>query len=222
MEKFTQLKSQVALIDRANIDTDILIPKQYLKSIKKSGFGIYLFDDWRYLDKGSLDIDNKTRRINPNFLLNQSAFNGAQILIANENFGCGSSREHAVWAMLDYGFKVVLAPSFGDIFYNNALKNGLLAIQISNQTYQKLADYFNQKAKENETFKLEIDLINQKIKSKIEGLNSIDFDIDDFRKEKIIKGEDEIDQSLKNSKQIKDFEKKHYKKYQWLNLEKIN
>ena len=131
MEKFTKLTGIVAPLDRPNVDTDAIIPKQYLKSIKRSGFGPNAFDDWRYLDPGAPDIDNAGRRINPDFILNQAPYNKACILLGRENFGCGSSREHAVWALTDFGFRAVIAPSFADIFFNNSFKSGLLPIALS-------------------------------------------------------------------------------------------
>ena len=130
MQAFTALNGLVAPLDRANVDTDAIIPKQFLKSIHRTGFGPNLFDDWRYLDQGGLDVDNATRRLNPDFILNQPRYQGAEILLARENFGCGSSREHAVWALSDAGFRVVLAPSFADIFFNNCFKNGVLPIVL--------------------------------------------------------------------------------------------
>ncbi|MDP1703223.1 MAG: 3-isopropylmalate dehydratase small subunit, partial [Sulfurimicrobium sp.] len=130
MDKFTILDGLVAPLDRANVDTDAIIPKQFLKSIKRSGFGPNLFDEWRYLDHGEPGMDNSSRPLNPDFVLNQPRYQGAQILIARENFGCGSSREHAPWALLDYGFRAVIAPSFADIFFNNCFKNGILPIVL--------------------------------------------------------------------------------------------
>ena len=140
MEKFTKVTGIVAPMDRPNVDTDAIIPKQYLKSIKRSGFCPNAFDDWRYLDPGAPDIDNKTRRINPDFILNQSPYDKASILIARENFGCGSSREHAVWALEDFGFRAVIAPSFADIFFNNSFKNGMLPIVLDAEIVEDLLD----------------------------------------------------------------------------------
>ncbi|MDZ4263656.1 MAG: 3-isopropylmalate dehydratase small subunit, partial [Pseudomonadota bacterium] len=130
MEKFITVTGLVAPIDRSNVDTDAIIPKQFLKSIKRSGFGPNLFDEWRYLDRGEPGMDNSKRPLNPDFVLNQSRYQGAQVLLGRDNFGCGSSREHAPWALEDYGFRAIIAPSFGDIFYNNCFKNGLLPIKL--------------------------------------------------------------------------------------------
>ncbi|NIQ95582.1 MAG: 3-isopropylmalate dehydratase small subunit, partial [Desulfuromonadales bacterium] len=138
MEKFTQFKGLVAPLDRANVDTDAIIPKQFLKSIKRTGFGPFLFDEWRYLDHGEPDMDCSNRPLNPDFVLNQQRYQGAQILLTRENFGCGSSREHAPWALLDYGFRAILAPSFADIFQNNCFKNGMLPISLPNEQIEAL------------------------------------------------------------------------------------
>ncbi|HHC74335.1 MAG TPA: 3-isopropylmalate dehydratase small subunit, partial [Thiothrix sp.] len=138
MEKFTQHSGKVIPLDRANVDTDAIIPKQYLKSVKRSGFGPNLFDDWRYLDAGEPDMDHSQRRPNPDFVLNQTAYQGGTILLARENFGCGSSREHAVWALDDFGIRAVIAPSFADIFFNNSFKNGLLPIVLAADIVEQL------------------------------------------------------------------------------------
>jgi 3-isopropylmalate/(R)-2-methylmalate dehydratase small subunit len=157
MDKFEKFTGTVAGIDRPNIDTDAIIPKQYLKSIKRTGFGINLFDDWRYLDPGEPGQDHSERRLNPDFVLNREPCNKAQILLGRENFACGSSREHAVWALMDFGIKVVIAPSFADIFYNNSFKNGLLPIALGNDLVEQM---FKQLG-EVEDYQLSVDLENQ-------------------------------------------------------------
>jgi len=175
MEKFIKLTGTVLPLDRANVDTDAIIPKQFLKSIKRSGFGPNLFDQWRYLDHGEPGMDNSKRQLNPDFILNQARYQGASILLARDNFGCGSSREHAPWALLDYGFRVIIAPGFADIFYNNCFKNGILTIKLSEEVVQKLF----QQSQETD-YRLHIDLQQQLIK--LPGGENINFDIDGFRK----------------------------------------
>ncbi len=210
MEKFTQLKAVVAPMDRPNVDTDAIIPKQFLKSIKRSGFGPNLFDEWRYLDHGEPGMDNSQREINPDFVLNQPRYQGAQILIARENFGCGSSREHAPWALLDYGFRVIIAPSFADIFYNNSFKNGILLIKLD-------ADVVEQMFKDiesNEGYQLEINLENQTI-SKENG-QVIKFEIDEFRKQRLLNGLDDIGLTLQQVDDIKAYEMKRKQETPWL------
>ncbi len=210
MEKFEKFSGIVAPMDRANVDTDAIIPKQYLKSIKRTGFGPNLFDDWRYLDPGAPDIDNHQRRINPDFVLNQEPYKNAQILIARENFGCGSSREHAVWALTDFGFKVVIAPSFADIFYNNSFKSGLLPIVLS-------ADIVDQLFKELATqqgYQLSIDLENQLVITP-DG-EQMRFEIDEFRKHCLLNGLDDIGLTLQHADEIKAFEQQYYQRFPWL------
>ena len=181
-----------------NVDTDQIIPKQFLKSIKKSGFGPNLFDAWRYEDEGYPGQDLSERLINKDFILNQEKFLGADVLLTKDNFGCGSSREHAVWSLMDFGFKVVIAQSFADIFYNNCFKNGLLPIKLSEEVITKLFDIAEQRKE------IEIDLLNQVIVC--EGSEFCRFEIDPFRKECILEGLDEIGLSLKFSEDIKNFE----------------
>lgn len=210
MEKFTQLKAIVAPMDRPNVDTDAIIPKQFLKSIKRSGFGPNLFDEWRYLDHGEPGMDNSKRAINPDFVLNQSRYQGAQILIARENFGCGSSREHAPWALLDYGFRVIIAPSFADIFYNNSFKNGILLIKLD-------ADVIDQLFKDvenNEGDQLDVNLETQTI-TKADG-SVIEFDIDEFRKHRLLNGLDDIGLTLQYVDDIKAYEKQRKQQTPWL------
>ncbi|MDA7691399.1 3-isopropylmalate dehydratase small subunit [Methylophilaceae bacterium] len=196
-------------LDRANVDTDAIIPKQFLKSIKKSGFGPNLFDEWRYLDHGEPGINPKSRELNPDFILNKHNYRDGTILLARENFGCGSSREHAPWALLDFGIRVILAPSFADIFYGNCFKNGILPIQIS----EELTDLFFKKALSEIGFNLIIDLEKQLI---IAGDEKYDFKVDEFKKHCLIKGLDDIGLTLEHGKAIKGFENHYYKQYPWL------
>ena len=196
-------------LDRSNIDTDQIIPKQFLKSIKKTGFGPNLFDSWRYLDSGFPGQDNSKRQLNPEFVLNDKKYKGSEVLISKENFGCGSSREHAVWAMQDYGIKCVIAQSFADIFYNNCFKNGLLAISLSKDSIEEL---FRLSEKgEN----IHVDLINQVILDSNE-LEIVKFEIEDFRKNSVLEGLDEIGLSLKYSKSIMSYEENIKKLTPWI------
>ena len=196
-------------LDRANVDTDAIIPKQFLKSIKKSGFGPNLFDEWRYLDHGEPGINQKSRELNPDFILNKHNYRDGTILLARENFGCGSSREHAPWALLDFGIRVILAPSFADIFYGNCFKNGILPIQIS----EELTDLFFKKALSEIGLNLTIDLEKQLI---IADDEKYDFKVDEFKKHCLIKGLDDIGLTLEYRKAIKDFENHYYNHYPWL------
>jgi len=200
MEKFSQMIGIVAPLDRANVDTDVIIPKQFLKSIKRTGFGPNLFDHWRYLDHSGSEQDNSKRPLNPDFVLNQARYKGASILLARENFGCGSSREHAPWALLDYGFRVIIAPSFADIFFNNCFKNGILPIIMS---VQKLDQLFT-KSGESEGYKLKVDLSTQSIITPEEEV--IDFEVDPFRKHCLLEGLDDIGLTLQHTKAIKEYE----------------
>ena len=210
MNKFENFTGLVAAFDRSNIDTDAIIPKQYLKSIKRSGFGINLFDDWRYLDPGEPGQDHSQRRLNPDFILNQRPFSAAQILLARENFACGSSREHAVWALMDFGFKVVIAPSFADIFYNNSFKNGLLPIALSAKEVDQLfADLQGQP-----DYRLSVDLERQVVSAA--GGVEMTFEIDEFRKYCLSNGFDDIGLTMQKSEQIKSFEQQYYEKLPWL------
>jgi len=196
-------------LDRANVDTDAIIPKQFLKSIKKSGFGPNLFDEWRYLDKGETGMNPTNRKLNPEFILNQDKYRKGTILLARENFGCGSSREHAPWALLDFGIRVILAPSFADIFYGNCFKNGILPIQVDNE----MADLFFKKSITEKAFKLTIDLESQLI---IDDDQSYSFKVDEFKKHCLMKGLDDIGLTLENRKDIKIFEERYYKQFPWL------
>ena len=197
-------------MDRPNVDTDAIIPKQFLKSIKRSGFGPNLFDEWRYLDHGEPGMDNSARPLNEEFVLNQKRFHGAKILIARENFGCGSSREHAPWALLDYGFKVIIAPSFADIFYSNSFKNGILLIKLDANTVDEI---FNDIA-ENEGYELAVDLENQTI-TKADG-SVIKFDVDEFRKHRLLNGLDDIGLTMQHVDDIKAYEQRRRVEAPWL------
>jgi 3-isopropylmalate/(R)-2-methylmalate dehydratase small subunit len=197
-------------MDRANVDTDAIIPKQFLKSIKRSGFGPNLFDEWRYLDRGDPGQDPATRRANPDFVLNQPRYAGASVLLARENFGCGSSREHAPWAIEQYGFRVLIAPSFADIFFNNCFKNGLLPIQLPASAVDKL---FNEVAAFN-GYTLTIDLARQVI-VKPDG-SEIAFEVQPFRKQCLLNGWDDIGLTLRHADKIRAFEAERLMKMPWL------
>ena len=196
-------------LDRANVDTDAIIPKQFLKSIKKSGFGPNLFDEWRYLDHGEPGINPENRELNPDFILNKQNYREGTILLARENFGCGSSREHAPWALLDFGIRIILAPSFADIFYGNCFKNGILPIQINDE----LTDLFFKKALSEMGLNLTINLERQLI---IDDDDEYDFQVDEFKKHCLLKGLDDIALTLEYGEDIKDFEKHYYDQYPWL------
>ncbi|MDX5409112.1 MAG: 3-isopropylmalate dehydratase small subunit [Thauera sp.] len=200
MKPFTTLDGLVAPLDRANVDTDAIIPKQFLKSIKRSGFGPNAFDEWRYLDVGQPGQDNSQRPLNPDFVLNQARYQGAQILLTRDNFGCGSSREHAPWALEDYGFRVLIGPSFADIFFNNSFKNGLLPIRLDAAEVDEL---FRQ-CEATEGYRLTVDLAAQTI-TRPDG-KSIAFDIDPFRKECLLNGWDDIGLTLRHADKIRAFE----------------
>lgn len=187
-------------LDRANVDTDFIIPKQFLKSIKRSGFGVNLFDEHRYLDKGEPDMDNSNRPLNPDFVLNQPRYEGASVLLARDNFGCGSSREHAPWALDDYGFRVILAPSYADIFFNNCFKNGLLPIVLE----REIIDALFQEVEASVGYQLEVDLSAQLIR-KPDG-TEIGFEVDAFRKNCLIEGLDDIGITLQDADLIRSFE----------------
>ncbi len=210
MDKFIKETGVVAPLDRPNVDTDAIIPKQYLKSIKRSGFGPNAFDDWRYLDPGEPGMDNSTRRINEDFVLNQQPYDQASILIARENFGCGSSREHAVWALTDFGFRAVIAPSFADIFFNNSFKNGLLPIPLG----ADVVDGLFKKVAAKTGYQLTIDLEQQKIITE-EG-DEIDFDVDEFRKFCLLNGLDDIGLTLQHAEDIRAYEEKRKQQAPWL------
>ena len=196
-------------LDKSNVDTDQIIPKQFLKSIKKTGFGDNLFDGWRYLDEGTIDQETSSRIVNKDFIFNNKLFIDSNILVSRENFGCGSSREHAVWALKDFGIKTVIAESFADIFYNNCFKNGLLALSLKKSEISKIFENFN----ENSAQSLEIDLINQMLYF---GDFEFKFELDDYKKKCLLEGLDEIGASLKFTNQIKSFEKNYQIKNPWL------
>ena len=210
MKPFTKLTGLVVPLDRANVDTDAIIPKQYLKSIKRTGFGPNLFDDWRYLDPGEPGTDHGRRRINPDFVLNQARYQGASILLARDNFGCGSSREHAPWALLDYGIRVVIAPSFADIFYSNCLKNGLLPITLKPEA----VDHLFAETLASPGYRLDVDLAAQTVTTP--GGEVYTFDIDTFRKHCLLNGLDEIGLTLQHVDEIRAYEARRRKEAPWL------
>lgn len=210
MKAFTVVKGTVAPMDLANVDTDMIIPKQFLKSIKRSGFGPNLFDALRYLDEGQPGQDTANRPLNPEFALNYPRYKGAQILLARENFGCGSSREHAPWALEDYGFRCVIAPSFADIFFNNCFKNGLLPIALDAQ----IVDRLFQAMYAHEGYALTIDLPAQQIVTP-DG-EKIAFEVGEFSKHCLVNGLDDIGITLKDSDAIKTFEQGWQQRAPWL------
>ncbi len=210
MKPFVKQSGIVAPMDRANIDTDMIIPKQFLKSIKRSGFGPNLFDELRYLDEGQPDADNSGRPLNPDFVLNQPRYKGASVLLARENFGCGSSREHAPWALEDFGFRTIIAPSYADIFFNNSFKNGLLPIILD----EKIVDDLFKEVEANEGYELTVDLENQQI-VKPNG-DTIPFEVDSFRKHCLLNGLDDIGLTLQDAGDIKAYEAKRRETSPWL------
>ena len=210
MKSFTQLTALVAPLDRVNVDTDAIIPKQFLKSIKRSGFGPNAFDEWRYLDHGEPGIDNSKRPLNPDFSLNQPRYQGAQILLTRKNFCCGSSREHAPWALDDYGFRAVIAPSFADIFFNNCYKNGLLPIVLT----EEQVDQLFKEVEATEGYQLSIDLAEQTLTTP--SGETFKFDITEHRKHCLLNGLDEIGLTLQHDDEIRDFEEKRRQSQPWL------
>lgn len=211
MKTFVRQKGLVAPLDRANVDTDLIIPKQFLKSIKRTGFGPNLFDELRYLDEGYPGQDCSNRPINPDFVLNQPRYEGASVLLARKNFGCGSSREHAPWALEDFGFRVIIAPSFADIFFNNAFKNGLLLIQLD----ESIVDALFKETEETPGYRLDINLADQQIVKPDGGV--IEFSVDPFRKYCLENGLDDIGLTLAdNSDAIRAFEARHRAENPWL------
>jgi 3-isopropylmalate/(R)-2-methylmalate dehydratase small subunit len=211
MEPFRILTGLVAPLDRANVDTDAIIPKQFLKSIKRSGFGPNLFDAWRYVDRGEPGIDNATRVKNPDFVLNEPRYQGASILLARRNFGCGSSREHAPWALADYGFRALIAPSYADIFHNNCFKNGLLPIVLAERDVDRLFDA----VRAFPGFKLTVDLERQTVAT-ADGSMVFGFDVDAFRKHCLIHGLDDIGLTLQHADAIREFEARRHAEQPWL------
>lgn len=210
MDKFNRLDGLVAPLDRANVDTDAIIPKQFLKSIKRSGFGPNAFDEWRYLDHGEPGMDNSKRRLNPDFVLNYPRYQGASILLARENFGCGSSREHAPWALEDYGFRSIIAPTFADIFFNNCFKNGMLPIVLD----APIVDGLFKAVEAQPGYKLTIDLEQQVVMTP-DG-QRYGFEVDAFRKYCLLNGFDDIGLTLQHVDEIKAFEARHKATQPWL------
>ena len=210
MKSFTQITALVAPLDRANVDTDAIIPKQFLKSIQRSGFGPNCFDEWRYLDHGEPGMDNSKRPLNPDFPLNFPRYQGANILLTRKNFGCGSSREHAPWALDDYGFRAVIAPSFADIFFNNCYKNGLLPIVLD----EAIVDQLFAEVEANEGYQLAIDLEQQTVTTP--SGQSFPFEITEHRKHCLLNGLDEIGLTLQHADEIKAFEAQHKHNQPWL------
>ena len=210
MEAFTRHKGLVAPLDRANVDTDMIIPKQFLKSIKRTGFGPNLFDELRYLDQGEPGQDCLNRPINPDFPLNKARYKGASILLTRKNFGCGSSREHAPWALEDYGFNVIVAPSYADIFYNNCFKNGILPVIL--EEYE-IEDLFIEVEKI-PGFQLDVDLVSQTITT--DSAKEYNFELDEFRKDCLINGLDEIGLTLQHADLVKKYEEHRENRHPWV------
>lgn len=210
MEKFVKFEGLTVPLDRNNVDTDAIIPKQFLKSIQRSGFGPNAFDEWRYMDHGEPGMDNSKRPLNPNFVLNQERYRGASILLARSNFGCGSSREHAPWALADYGFKVILAESFADIFFNNSFKNGLLPLVLPKAELDALFGL----TEYTPGFTLTVDLQTQLI-ARPDGY-AIPFQVDPFRKECLLNGWDDIGLTLRHAEAIREFEERRQQTQPWL------
>ncbi len=210
MQKFTVEQGIVIPLDRPNVDTDAIIPKQFLKSIQRSGFGPNLFDEWRYLDLGEPGKNSEGRPVNPDFVLNQQRYQGGTILLARENFGCGSSREHAVWALDDFGIRVIIAPSFADIFFNNTSKNGVLAIQLDEQIIDDLFDAVQSTA----GYQLKVDLSSQIITLK--NGDTISFEVDAFKKHSLLNGLDDIGLTLQHADDIQAYELKRKQQAPWL------
>ncbi len=210
MKSFTVLEGLVAPMDRANVDTDMIIPKQFLKSIKRSGFGPNLFDEMRYLDEGQPGRDNSQRPLNPDFPLNHARYQGASILLARENFGCGSSREHAPWALEDYGIRCIVAPSFADIFYNNCFKNGILPVVLEpDEVEQLFTEMYAQ-----EGYRLKVDLEQQQLQTPTGEI--FRFEVDQARKHCLLKGLDDIGVTLESAEAIRSFEQRWRQRSPWL------
>jgi len=210
MQKFDVVEGLVAPLDRANVDTDAIIPKQFLKSIRRTGFGPFLFDEWRYLDRGEPDMDCSKRMLNPDFVLNLPRYRGATILLARTNFGCGSSREHAPWALAEYGFRALIAPSFADIFYSNCINNGLLPVVLDEATVDQL---FRETAAA-VGYKLTVDLPAQRVTTP--GGQSFGFQIDGGSKRRLLEGLDEIALTLAHGADIRAYEERHWRSAPWL------
>ncbi|MFU8836685.1 MAG: 3-isopropylmalate dehydratase small subunit [Thiohalomonadaceae bacterium] len=210
MEKFEKMTAIVVPLDRSNVDTDAIIPKQFLKSIQRSGFGPNAFDEWRYLDHGEPGMDNSQRQVNPDFVLNQPRYQGANILLTRKNFGCGSSREHAPWALLDYGFKVIIAPSYADIFFNNCFKNGILPIVLDEAKVEQLF----KEVVASEGYQLSVDLTAQVITTP--SGEAMAFEVDAFRKHCLLNGLDDIGLTLQHVDAIKAYETRRKAEAPWL------
>jgi len=210
MQKFERFTGVVCPLDRSNVDTDAIIPKQFLKSIKRSGFGPNLFDEWRYLDQGEPGMDNSQRPINRDFVLNDPRYAGASILLARENFGCGSSREHAPWALLDYGFRVIIAPSFADIFFNNCFKNGILPVRLA----EEVVDGLFAQANGAQALKIAVDLAARQLRP--EGGEAIGFEVDPFRRHCLLEGLDDIGLTLQHVADIRAYEQCRRVEAPWL------
>lgn len=210
MEKFTVVKGLVAPLDRANVDTDQIIPKQFLKSIKRTGFGVNLFDEWRYLDEGYPGQDNSKRPINPDFVLNQPRYQGASVLLARQNFGCGSSREHAPWALNEYGFRVVIASSYADIFFNNCFKNGMLPVILT----ETQVDQLFRECVETEGYQLTVDLEKRQVVTP--SGEAFSFEVDDFRRHCLLNGLDDIGLTLQEGDAIRAYEAKAQQARPWV------
>jgi 3-isopropylmalate/(R)-2-methylmalate dehydratase small subunit len=210
MDRFTPFTGVVAPLDRANVDTDAIIPKQFLKSIKRSGFGPYLFDEWRYLDRGEPEMDCRGRPLNPEFVLNDPRYRDATILLARENFGCGSSREHAPWALADYGFRVIVAPSFADIFFNNCFKNGILPVVLP----VAVVDQLFGRANGPQPLAIAVDLAAQTLR--LPDGQTIGFDVDPFRKHCLLEGLDDIGLTLQHVDAIRAYETRRRAEAPWL------
>ncbi|HIA08249.1 MAG TPA: 3-isopropylmalate dehydratase small subunit [Chromatiaceae bacterium] len=210
MDAFIRLDGLVAPLDRSNVDTDAIIPKQFLKSIKRTGFGPYLFDEWRYLDHGEPDMDCSGRPLNQDFVLNEARYQGAEILLARDNFGCGSSREHAPWALLDYGFRCVIGPGFADIFYNNCFKNGILPVVLSNEIMDQL---FAETLAQSD-YRLKIDLQTQTVMTP--AGNTFEFEVNPSRRQALLDGLDEIGETLAHADDIRAYEARRKGEAPWL------
>lgn len=213
MKAVSTIEGQAAPLDRANVDTDQIIPKQFLKSIRRTGFGDYLFDGWRFQDEGQLGMTPNERALNREFVLNQPQYQGASILLARDNFGCGSSREHAVWALLEFGFDCVIAPSFADIFHNNCFKNGLLPVVLPEAQVAALFE----RVQADPATKIDVDLQAQTVS--VRGGESYSFAIDPQRKQKLLRGLDDIQLTLQDAQQIQDFEAAYARRRPWLYAE---
>jgi 3-isopropylmalate/(R)-2-methylmalate dehydratase small subunit len=210
MDPFVKLNALVAPLDRSNVDTDAIVPKQFLKRVTRTGFGPNLFDEWRYLDHGEADTDCSTRPKNPDFVLNQPRYQGAGILLARENFGCGSSREHAPWALAEFGFRAIVAPSFADIFYNNCFKNGLLAVVLQSDAVAQLFEEVERTV----GYRLEIDLEQQVVRTP-DGA-TMRFEVDAFRKHCLLDGLDEIGLSMLHADKVRAYEERVRQESPWL------